>query len=506
MADNRPNVLMVAHSEYRGFYMPLVERLVGEFGAAVHLFVGTEQQVDYYRAHYGAILATINVSGALYKACREPVMDAAAVRGQATRNELFLGVTINQLNQSDRHLGRGFSLGGFRHPRSRISEETSYLQMLAGTNEVIDFWRQAIERLRPDLIISPGKILSVLARHYSIPARHIANSRHKNYYYWAHNELFETPAFEEAFATSEGNKQSELNGANAAHLANRSQMRGDATIARVAKAMGLAVLRHGYWRLKGYEKAKGYYLQENLAYMWRSYRDIRMLTDNRFASLEELRREPYVFFPLATEPETSLQMISPEYTYQLSAIASVARDLPAGIILAVKEHYAAVGRRPADFYDQIAEFKNVKLVNMEVLGVEASRTAKAVVTISGSAGFEAAAMGVPVVAFGLHNIYNFLPHVFVVRSETDLAGYLDAICRDKVDLAKAGIDGRRFVAAIVARSFDARDYIPGRAKLVSEQALNDSLRALLASAPGVLGDRTTEIRPTKSTLQETHAS
>ena len=85
-------------------------------------------------------------------------------------------------------------------------------------------------------------------------------------------------------------------------------------------------------------------------------------------SLEDLEGKRFIFFPLSTEPE-SLQMLSPEYFYQLAFITSIARDLPVGVYLVVKEHLAAVGRRPKDFYGQIMEFKNVIVANIQEDGM-----------------------------------------------------------------------------------------------------------------------------------------
>ena len=170
------------------------------------------------------------------------------------------------------------------------------------------------------------------------------------------------------------------------------------------------------------KKAKGYYLGENLRYFARMYRDWRRLGRLATTRLADLDKTPFVFYPLHLEPEMALQGLSPEYFYQLSLIAAVSRDLPAGVLLAVKEAFGAVGRRPADFYGQIAEFKNVVMLHPLELGVDCVRRAAAVVTICGTAGFEAAVMGRPVVAFGRHNVYNFLPHVTPVTDEARLQG------------------------------------------------------------------------------------
>jgi len=153
-----------------------------------------------------------------------------------------------------------------------------------------------------------------------------------------------------------------------------------------------------------------------------------------------------------------LQGLSPEYFYQLSLISAVSRDLPAGIMLAVKEQFHSPPLRPDNFYEQIKALKNVVLVEMMELGLDVVREASAVVTICGTSGFEAAVMGKPVIAFGQHNSYNFLPHVRVVTDESQLKGYLHDALNGAVDRARARIDGQRFLKAVVDVSFDMRSY------------------------------------------------
>lgn len=485
MPERGSTVFLCAHSQYRGVFMGLAERLKSDLGATIHLYTVTAQESAYYARTYADLFASITVSGALYSRCRETVADEAATIAEARRNEVELGVTINELAVSDRHLGRGFALGGFRHPRSRISEETSYLQMLNGFNAEIEFWRREIEEKRPDLLVQPGKVACLLARRGNIGVRLLAGSRYRNYYYWAVNEFFENPPIEEAYHKAQPSRELGLEAPYEAHLRFRARFRKEASFLRSMKAMSLIVLRHLYWRLRSYEKARSYYLGEEIAYFWRRFREIAQLTGGKHQYLKDLAGKKFVFFPLATEPETALQLLSPEYFFQLSAIASIARDLPAGVVLAVKEHYAAVGRRPADFYAQISELKNVRIINMAELGIEVTKQADVVVTISGTSGFEAAAMGKPVISFGHHNIYNFLPHVMVVTDPAQLSRYLRQALSADFDAKKAAIDGRRFLQAIVDVSFDLGDFSPTNPDKVSDRAVDAAYHALLRA----LGDR-----------------
>ncbi len=481
MLERGAVIFLCAHSQYRGVFIGIAKRLRADLAAQIHLYTATREEASYYRRTYPDLFASISAASALYAACRESVVDAEATIEEARRNEREMGVTINQLAVSDRHLGRGFALGGFNHPRSRISEETTYLQMVSGFNAVIAFWADELDTKKPDLILNAPKVLCVLARKRGTPVRMLAGARYKTYYYWAVNEYLESPAIEAAFKQSEPNAELDLSAPYESHLRFRAHFRQQASIFRTFKAIAVSIVRHAYWVIRGYEKAKGYYLLENVSYLWRRRKDIATMTRSALPDLEQFQDAPFAFFPLATEPETALQTLSPEYLYQMSAIASVARDLPAGTQLAVKEHYAAAGRRPADFYDQIEDLKNVRMMNMAELGIDVVRKSLAVVTISGSSGFEGAVMGKPVITFGRHNLYNFLAHVMVVTDETQLKGYLETALGEAFDRERASVDGQRFLQAVVDASFDLMDFQPIKPDAISDHAVDSSYAALLDS-------------------------
>lgn len=124
----------------------------------------------------------------------------------------------------------------------------------------------------------------------------------------------------------------------------------------------------------------------------------------------------------------------------------------------VKETIHGVGRRPRDFYKQIAELKNVIFLDMMEYGLDVVQKAMATATITGTAGFEAAVLGRPVISFGRHNNYNIMPHVFTVSREEDLAHYISIIVNKKFDEAKAKADGARYLRAVIETSFDMGRY------------------------------------------------
>ena len=473
------SVLLGAHSQYRGVLNAVARNFKDRDSAAVHLYCANGQLRDYYRRRADVNFDTITIYGVLNSASSESISNKDEVIAKARQNEIELGVTYNLLAMSDRHLGRGYALAGFKHPRSHISVDTSYLQLVAGLNRAVEFWRREIAEKKPQLIINCGKIAAVVAKAAGVPYRALAASRFRNFHYWALNELFENPSIEEAYKKPRRLTDFQLTAPYDTHVEMRRRLQETYALPSTLKWMSVAIAQYPYRKIRGYEKKRGYYLRDNLAYMWRRHRERSRMSGVGTVTLADLAGQPFVYYPLHTEPETALQTLSPEFFYQLSSIAALSRDLPAGVLLAVKETYAALGRRPSDFYGQIREFKNVVMLDLNEVGLECARQADVTATITGTGGFEAAAMGRPVVSFGRHNIYNFLPHVMVVEDERQLSKFLGRVFNGAFDAEQARRDGLRFLGAIAETSFDLGDYRVTDPDKIAESAAVAAYQALV---------------------------
>ncbi len=480
-------ILMTAHSQFRALQMKLARHLKEEHNSEIYIYCSTEQEKKYWVLG-GEIFAGVQVNKAMYDTARQPVTDPGDLLERARFYEKKLGTTINELAVTDRHLGRGYALGGFHHPRSRISEGTDYHQMVAALVGEIEFWEKEFDEKSPTLVLGFGKIPALTARGLGVTYRTIAGSRYKTFYQWADNEFIENPRVKEAFdrlADAQDNETSVIEAPYHAHMEIRGDFLKRVRLLPTLKVSVRSVLQYMYWRLRGYQKAKGYYLSDNILYHWRQRSDTRKLSAGNTKTLASLKGQRFIYYPLHTEPEMALQSLSPEYFYQLSSIAALSRDLPAGVILAVKETFQATGRRPREFYEQITEFKNVVMLEMLELGPNVIHACEAVATITGTAGFEAAVIGKPVITFGQHNLYNFLDHVSVVTDESKLRGYLAKALSGDFDRAKTARDGNRFLQAVMQISFDLEDYVVTSPERISKTLGENLYQALIASLPEI---------------------
>lgn len=481
MTNPLARVALVAHSAWRHVLMELVRRLKDRHGSAIHLYCTTPEEAAFYRDwDTDGLFASISAEASVLNHIEHASADETAALADARRLEETLGISINSLTVSSRHFGRGFALGGFRHPRSRYSENVTYAQIVSAYARVIEFWRRELREKQITLVVNGSVELVRLAQASNIAVRTIIHARHRNYHYWSHTEFFEHPSLETTYRATVADGPAELSSPYKSHLDLRVKYLKDMGLLPLVRHIVWHTTRYAYWRLRGYRKARGYYLSENIMMLVRQWRADKFLTGPKVSRLAELEGRKFVFFPLHTEPETALQRASPEYFFQLAAIASLARDLPADHLLVVKETYENRGRRPDNFYDQIREFKNVILLDMLELGLEVVRKSRAVVTISGTAGMEAAVLGIPVVTFGRHNIYNFLPHVHPVGREEDLRPTLLAALDDRLDRSRTARDGARFLVALKSSSFDLRSLDLVAQNALESEAAEESYRAFIA--------------------------
>lgn len=462
--------------------------LKDRLGSSIHVYcVHAGEAAEYERLNRDKRFDSVNVEVAPHSAALARVDDPQAVIGRARAWEECLGTTINFLAVANRHLGRSFSLGGFHHPRSRYSEETDYIQMLNGYVRALDFWEHEIRDKGICLFVNVTKEAAVVARTHGVPMRIMVSSRLKNLHYWAVDEYYRSPDFFRAYQATPldagGIDDLDILAPKTYDKA-RADMRHTLKRLRLAATLGEA----GYWAaqrayhaLRGFIPYGGYYTWDRIRVRLRMWREYRKLMRLGVTPLAELRGIPFVFFPLQEEPESSLTIASPEYFNQLQAISVLARDLPAGIKLAVKEALFSIGRRPDNFYNQVKEFKNVVMIDPREFGTDVIREAGAVATISSSAGFEAAIMGKPVISFGKHNHYSFLPHVRVVEHEGALAGYLQEVVSNGVDLDLARREGVRFARAVIAVSFDLGRFSYYHPTNYDQEALEASFSALVQS-------------------------
>lgn len=139
--------------------------------------------------------------------------------------------------------------------------------------------------------------------------------------------------------------------------------------------------------------------------------------------------ETYWFYPFHLEPEAVVLYQSHGlYTNQVKLIENIAAQLPPGHFLYVKDHPHDIGYRAAEDYKRLNMVPNIRLLPSGIPGKQVIRDARGVITITGTAGFEAMLMGKPVVVFG-RTFYSGQPGVMHLDHIRDLRAALAELDR-----------------------------------------------------------------------------
>ncbi len=121
--------------------------------------------------------------------------------------------------------------------------------------------------------------------------------------------------------------------------------------------------------------------------------------------------EKYVLYPIHFQPEASTLVQAPFYLDQVVLLQDIAKSLPIGHRLYVKEHVSNRGRRPIEFYEAIRRIPAVRLLSPNEDVWSLIRNAGAIAVITGTMGWEGLLFGKPVITFG-DVFYNRVPQVY----------------------------------------------------------------------------------------------
>jgi len=233
---------------------------------------------------------------------------------------------------------------------------------------------------------------------------------------------------------------------------------------------------------------------------WRKWR-LRRLLEGLSRPLPADR--PYVLLALHFQPERAIVPMAGAYGDQNLIVDLLARCLPPGWLLAVKEHpwqLVPFSRgelsRSAGFYRRMADHPNVVLVPPEADSQALIAGARAVATATGSAGWQALARGVPVLVFGAA-WYSAAPGVHRIGDRASCEAAIAAIARG--DTVPAGA-AERMLAAVEAVA--VRGYLEPDLEAVEGVSATEAAENMSSALAGSIRAGT-DSRPPGSSPRET---
>lgn len=108
----------------------------------------------------------------------------------------------------------------------------------------------------------------------------------------------------------------------------------------------------------------------------------------------------YYVYPIHYQPEATTTIGSPFFDNQLELLTKISFCLPKGRYLLIKEHKSNIGNFEISFYRELKKLPNVKLIAENEDIKYFIRNSVGLITLTGTAGFEAAILNKPVFVFG----------------------------------------------------------------------------------------------------------
>jgi hypothetical protein len=169
----------------------------------------------------------------------------------------------------------------------------------------------------------------------------------------------------------------------------------------------------------------------------------------RYDQLENIEGR-VALYPLHVQPERSIDVQGSFYSDQIKLIKDIRRSLPFDVTLVVKEHPNFLGLRGPGFFREIRRIPNVKILSHEESTFDIYQRAALVLTVTGTAAYEAGLLGVPAVMFA-PMYFGGLSSVFccsdIMQLKPLVFRLLNGVNRD-MDADS------RFIAELMAKSFE----------------------------------------------------
>ena len=193
----------------------------------------------------------------------------------------------------------------------------------------------------------------------------------------------------------------------------------DISLARLNRGISSIIDSYRYGTLKRSYRKYSFWapLHETVQKIMKLIRKQYLRRNNLFQSPVE--SEKYVLFLLHKEPEASTFFKSPFFVDQRYLIEIIAKSLPIGYLVYVKPHHNDFGDKPLSYFKKMICRPNIRMLMMNLNSQELVKKSAAVITISGTVGWEGIILGKPVITFG-RVFYNHFDQVMHVRDVTEL--------------------------------------------------------------------------------------
>jgi hypothetical protein len=372
------------------------------------------------------------------------------------------GVNINKLMVWDRTLASGYSSLAPNRPTTHLGEKTRGVKAMATMAHSLDTLIKSLEKYHVAAILGGDTLVEGAAHYLRVPYRNVETSRYERLTYWK-VDAKGTPKrpYDPNTRYPDSCRKIEVSSDPISRENYNRSLKTD-TIWGMTNAQFTQLARVLYGRIRGYDKAKDRLLRRWMVFYVRRFLHLKNINTilREYNGDWHYKNGKIVLFPLHLEPEKSLLMHSPEFFDQRSVISQIAKSLPAGYILAVKDHYTAIGNRDGSFYRHLVRIPNVMVVNPYDEAVRWMNRAAFIVSFASSAGMEALRLGKRVILFSRNALFSKCKGVYMVNGWHEVETKINEIISDTTEKdQEIADDVNNFINYLHSISFDSLKYL-----------------------------------------------
>ena len=162
-------------------------------------------------------------------------------------------------------------------------------------------------------------------------------------------------------------------------------------------------------------------------------------------------KKPFIYFSLHPEPERSTLIAAPLFTNQIEVITNIAKSLPNGYNLYVKEHPTMVIRewRSISDYKQIMSLPNVMLIHPSVKSDDIIKKSSLVISINSTSGLEAGFYNKQSITLSDQD-FSYLSFVNQIKTLQEIPDAIKTSLKKKVNIS----DLNNYLNLIESNSFE----------------------------------------------------
>lgn len=132
-----------------------------------------------------------------------------------------------------------------------------------------------------------------------------------------------------------------------------------------------------------------------------------ILLMNKKLFINNVPNQPFFFYGLHMQPESSIDVMAPFYSNQFQVIESISRSMPSKFLLLVKIHVSDADNYSKSDLERFLQIPGVKVVSPFVSSREFIENASMLFSIQGTIGLEGALIGKPTIMFGDSPVVKF---------------------------------------------------------------------------------------------------